>query len=150
MSERGPRRRWSNLRSEVSRIDDFVRCLVRAPYAKPCRDAQHRYRPALWRAGGSDHKAAAYLHFDDVDITIKVVAPPRAGAAVLETVWDVTARESGPGLGTWWGSWRRFLPAGQGQPERRVAEEIRDAVDRIRQMLDAHAQRVSHRGGGRA
>lgn len=95
-------------------------------------------------------KAAAYLHFDDVDITIKVVAPPRAGAAVLETVWDVTARESGPGLGTWWGSWRRFLPAGQGQPERRVAEEIRDAVDRIRQMLDAHAQRVSHRGGGRA
>ncbi|QYL26379.1 hypothetical protein TM48_00470 [Mycobacterium shottsii] len=33
LAERGPRRRWSNLRSELSRIDDFVRCLVRAPYA---------------------------------------------------------------------------------------------------------------------
>jgi len=86
---------------------------------------------------------AVHVHFDDVDITIKV-APPRGGAAVLETVWDVTAREPGPGLGTWWGSWRRLFPAGQAYPERRVTEEIREAVDRIRRMLDAHAQGAGH------
>ena len=78
--------------------------------------------------------------FPEADFVIKMsqVRPePRC-----ETEWEVTVREAQPGLSTWWGRWHRSFTVHQSEAGPLIAQEVRDAMSRVRCMLDDRARQA--------
>jgi hypothetical protein len=59
-----------------------------------------------------------------------------------ETSWEVTVRETQPGLSTWWGRWHRSFTVHHSEAGPLIAEELRDAMSRVRCMLDDRARQA--------
>jgi len=78
--------------------------------------------------------------FPEADFVITMSGPrpePRC-----ETDWEVTVREAQPGLSTWWGRWHRSFTVHPSEAGPLIAEEVRDAMSRVRSMLDDRARQA--------
>jgi hypothetical protein len=82
-------------------------------------------------------RAAIHVDFSDMDITIRV-SPPQVGTVKWETEWNVAAREPGPGLGTWWGRWRRSVVGDQADFGSHIVDEIRGTLEHVRRLVGVH------------
>ena len=54
-------------------------------------------------------------------------------------------REPQPGLSTWWGRWHRSFTVQRSEAGPLIAEEVRDAISRVRRMLDDRAREACTR-----
>ena len=78
--------------------------------------------------------------FPEADFVITMSSPvpePRC-----DTSWEVTVREPQPGLSTWWGRWNRSFTVPHSEAGPLIAEEVRDAMSRVRCMLDDRARQA--------
>ncbi|ELB94918.1 MULTISPECIES: hypothetical protein [unclassified Rhodococcus (in: high G+C Gram-positive bacteria)] len=80
---------------------------------------------------------ALRVFFVEADFVIRLSRP--APRSRWDTDWAVSVREASPGLGTWWGEWQRSFVGDHGEVGSRIAEDIRDALGRIRSMLADHS-----------
>ena len=78
--------------------------------------------------------------FPEADFVISMTSP-RADPP-CETQWEVTVREAQPGLSTWWGRWHRSFSVHRSEAGPLIAEEVRDAISRVRGMLDDRAREL--------
>ena len=70
------------------------------------------------------------MAFPEADFVISLSSPrPEPGC---ETEWEVTVREAQPGLSTWWGRWHRSFAVHRSEAGPLIAEEVRDAISRVR------------------
>ncbi len=75
--------------------------------------------------------------FPEADFVIRMSSP---GSGPCETRWEVTVREPRPGLSTWWGRWHRTFAVQPSEAGPLIAGEVREAMSRLRSMLDDHAR----------
>ena len=79
--------------------------------------------------------------FPEADFVISLSTPPSASVeSRCDTHWEVTVREPLPGLNTWWGRWQRSFAVHRRDVGPLVAEELQEAISRVRGMLDDHAR----------
>jgi hypothetical protein len=78
--------------------------------------------------------------FPEADFVISVSSPRPDPSC--ETEWEVTVREAHPGLSTWWGRWHRSFSVHRSEAGPLIAEEVRDAISRVRGMLDDRAREL--------
>ena len=78
--------------------------------------------------------------FPEADFVISLSGPRPDPSC--ETRWEVTVREPQPGLSTWWGRWHRSFDVHSSEAGPLIAEEARDAISRVRRMLDDRAREL--------
>jgi hypothetical protein len=78
--------------------------------------------------------------FPEADFVITMSS--RRADAPCETEWEVTVREAQPGLSTWWGRWHRSFTVHHSEAGPLIADEVRDAMSRVRCMLDDRARQA--------
>ncbi|MCW2847658.1 MAG: hypothetical protein JWR90_1632 [Marmoricola sp.] len=75
--------------------------------------------------------------FPEADFVVRLSSQ---GSGDCETEWEVTVREPEPGLSTWWGRWHRTFPVHGSEAGPLIAEEVREAICRVRDMLEDRAR----------
>jgi len=78
--------------------------------------------------------------FPEADFVISL-SRPRPDPC-CETLWEVTVREAQPGLSTWWGRWHRSFDVHHSDAGPLIAAEVRDAISRVRRLLDDRAREL--------
>lgn len=69
---------------------------------------------------------------------------PSENAPVCETEWEVTVRESLPGLNTWWGQWQRSFSVHPSQAAPLIVNELGKALVKVQDMLEDHVRHIPH------
>lgn len=78
-----------------------------------------------------------YLTYPEAEIVIRF---SNSFQSRWDTDWQVTVREPGRGLGTWWGTWRHSFLAEESDIGPLVTNEIQETLLRIRRMLDDYTR----------